>query len=185
MAFTSLRGTQRKQMHWRGDGSQTTGIHQTTDKQLWQMRNLERKHLIDRVRTRYAHQLGSEHIASHDLSNLLNEDVLTLGFAGRFATYKRPNLLLHDPERLRRILHDPQRPVQLVIAGKAHPNDGAGQAMIRQWTEFTRQAHGRPSVIFLSDYDMLMTQELVSGVDVWINTPRRPWEASGTSGMKV
>jgi starch phosphorylase len=110
---------------------------------------------------------------------------LTLGFARRFATYKRPNLLLHDPQRLVRILTDSDRPVQLVLAGKAHPQDGAGQDMIRQWIEFADRPEIRSRVVFLSDYDALMAEHLVQGVDVWVNTPRRPWEASGTSGMKV
>jgi starch phosphorylase len=110
---------------------------------------------------------------------------LTLGFARRFATYKRPNLLLHDPERLLRLLTNPQRPVQLILAGKAHPADRSGQALIQEWTHFIRRPEARPQVIFLSDYDMHLTEHLVQGVDVWINTPRRPWEASGTSGMKV
>jgi len=110
---------------------------------------------------------------------------LMLGFARRFATYKRPNLLLHDPERLLRILTNREHPVQLILAGKAHPADGGGQALIKQWSDFIRRPEARPHVIFLADYDMLVTEQLVHGVDVWINTPRRPWEASGTSGMKV
>jgi starch phosphorylase len=110
---------------------------------------------------------------------------LTLGFARRFATYKRPNLLLHDPERLLRLLSNSERPVQLICAGKAHPADLAGQGLIQQWIQFIRQAEVRPHAIFLSDYDMHLTERLVQGVDVWINTPRRPWEACGTSGMKV
>jgi glycogen phosphorylase len=179
--WTNLCGKTR----WRGDGSQTIGIHQTTDAQLWQMRTLERKHLIDRVRRRYAHQLGSENGASQDLSNLLNEDVLTVGFARRFATYKRPNLLLHDPERLIRLLCDPERPVQLILAGKAHPQDLPGQALIKRWNDFIQRPEVKGHIVFLSDYDMQMAQELVQGIDLWINTPRRPWEACGTSGMKV
>jgi starch phosphorylase len=114
-----------------------------------------------------------------------NPDALTLGFARRFATYKRPNLLLHDPDRLLRILSNPERPVQLIIAGKAHPEDGAGQALIREWIQFILRPDVRPHIAFLVDYDMTLTQNLVQGVDVWINTPKRPWEASGTSGMKV
>jgi glycogen phosphorylase len=117
--------------------------------------------------------------------HLFDPNALTLGFARRFATYKRPNLLLHDPQRLLRILTNSQRPVQLIIAGKAHPADQAGQDLIREWMHFIRQPETRPHAIFLSDYDMLLTEHLVQGVDVWINTPRRPWEASGTSGMKV
>ena len=110
---------------------------------------------------------------------------LTLGFARRFATYKRPNLLLHDRDRLLRLLNNAQRPVQLIIAGKAHPADQPGKDLIQEWVQFTRQTEARLHVIFLSDYDMQLTKQLVQGVDVWINTPRRPWEACGTSGMKV
>jgi starch phosphorylase len=117
--------------------------------------------------------------------HIFDVNALTMGFGRRFATYKRPNLLLYDPERLLRILTDPQRPVQLVIAGKAHPADYPGQAMIREWTQFIRRPEARKHVVFLSDYDMLLTGQLVQGVDVWINTPRRLWEACGTSGMKV
>ena len=116
---------------------------------------------------------------------ILDDNVLTLGFARRFATYKRPNLLLHDPARLLNILNNREHPVQLVLAGKAHPQDAEGQDMIRQWIEFSRRPEARSRVVFLSDYDMLMAEHLVQGVDVWVNTPRRPWEASGTSGMKV
>jgi starch phosphorylase len=94
-------------------------------------------------------------------------------------------MLLHDPERLLRLLTNPERPVQLVLAGKAHPADQSGQALIRQWTKFIQRPEVRRHVIFLSDYNMLLSENLVQGVDVWINTPRRPWEACGTSGMKV
>jgi starch phosphorylase len=118
-------------------------------------------------------------------AQLFDPNALTLGFARRFATYKRPNLLLHDQDRLLRLLSNPQRPVQLILAGKAHPADLAGQALIREWTQFIRGTEARRHVIFLSDYDMLVSECLVQGVDVWINTPRRPWEACGTSGMKV
>ena len=123
--------------------------------------------------------------ASERTKQRLNTDVLTLGFARRFATYKRPNLLLHEPERLLRLLSNPQRPVQVILAGKAHPADQAGQTLIREWTHFIRRSGQHPPVIFLGDYDMLMAEYLVQGVDVWINTPRRRWEASGTSGMKI
>jgi starch phosphorylase len=116
---------------------------------------------------------------------IFDPNILTLGFARRFATYKRPNLLLHDPERLVRLLTNPLYPVQLILAGKAHPQDGPGQAMIQEWTRFLSRVDVRLHVVFLSDYDMLLTEHLVRGVDVWLNTPRRPWEASGTSGMKV
>jgi alpha-glucan phosphorylase-like protein len=119
------------------------------------------------------------------LWGLTQNPSLTLGFARGFATYKRPNLLLHDPERLLHLLTNSERPVQLVIAGKARPSDQAGQALIQEWMHFIGQPEVGPHVIFLSDYDMLLTEHLMQGVDVWINTPRRPWEACGTSGMKV
>jgi glycogen phosphorylase len=174
---------------WSGDlGAIESKIRETPDAPVWNMRSRARKSLIDYIRARYSRQIAIEGASAQEIAQagqLFDPSVLTLGFARRFATYKRPTLLLHDPERLRRILHNPQRPVQLVIAGKAHPNDGPGQDLIRQWTDFIRHAQDRPSVIFLSDYDMLMTEQLAAGVDVWINTPRRPWEASGTSGMKL
>ena len=115
----------------------------------------------------------------------VDPDALTLGFARRFVAYKRPNLLLHSPERLLRLVSDAARPVQLVIAGKAHPGDPAGDAMIAEWLRFIHQAAPAGRAIFIPDYDLLLAEYLVQGVDLWINTPRRPWEASGTSGMKV
>jgi len=111
--------------------------------------------------------------------------VLTLGFARRFATYKRPNLLLHDTERLVRLLSNPRCPVQLILAGKAHPQDIPGQELIKEWKNFIKRPEVQGRVVFLNDYDMMLAQELVQGIDLWINTPRRPWEACGTSGMKV
>jgi starch phosphorylase len=158
------------------------------DAQLWQFRAAGRKALIEYVRARLARQLATSGEAPEvidEARRLFEPNTLTLGFARRFATYKRPNLLLHDPERLLRLLTNRERPVQLILAGKAHPADHAGQAMIRQWTQFIQRAGARQHVVFLSDYDMSLTECLVQGVDVWLNTPRRPWEASGTSGMKV
>jgi starch phosphorylase len=155
---------------------------------LWQLRADSRKILVDYVRRLYVRQLADRGASSEDLAQaalILDANILTLGFARRFATYKRPNLLLHDPARLLNILTNRKQPVQLVLAGKAHPQDAEGQAMIRQWVEFSRRPEARSRVVFLSDYDMYMAERLVQGVDVWVNTPRRPWEASGTSGMKV
>jgi starch phosphorylase len=111
--------------------------------------------------------------------------VLIIGFARRFAEYKRPNLLLQDKARLTRLLNHAERPVQLIIAGKAHPADVQGQALIKQWVDFVSQPEVRHRAVFLEDYDISLAQQLVQGVDLWINTPRRPWEACGTSGMKV
>jgi starch phosphorylase len=170
---------------WRGDRPVEDDIRQLPDPQLWQMRTEGRRTLIDRMRKRYACQLASEGGKPSDASGIFDEKVLTLGFARRFATYKRPNLLLHDPERLIRLLSNPQRPFQLILAGKAHPQDLPGQVLIRQWKDFIKRPEVQGRVVFLNDYDMLLAQELVQGIDLWINTPRRPWEACGTSGMKV
>ncbi len=163
-------------------------IRRVSDASLWRFRIAASQSLVEYARERLPRQLtasGASPEAVDGAKRLFDPNALTLGFARRFATYKRPNLLLHDPERLLRLLTDPQRPVQLIIAGKAHPEDQAGQALIQEWIRFIRRPEVRPHVIFLSDYDMLLSEHLVQGVDVWINTPRRPWEASGTSGMKV
>jgi starch phosphorylase len=159
-----------------------------SDARLWQFRMAASKSLVEYARERLSRQLtasGASSEAVDKAKHLFDPNALTLGFARRFATYKRPNLLLHDPGRLLRLLANPERPVQLILAGKAHPADQAGLALIQEWTHFIRRPETRPHIVFLSDYDMLLTEHLVQGVDVWINTPRRPWEASGTSGMKV
>ncbi len=163
-------------------------IRRVSDARLWQFRTAARTSLVEYARERLSKQLAASGASPEavDAAKLLfDPNVLTLGFARRFATYKRPNLLLHDPERLLRLLAHSQRPVQLIIAGKAHPADQAGQALIQQWMHFIRRPDVRAHAIFLSDYDMLLTEHLVQGVDVWLNTPRRPWEACGTSGMKA
>jgi starch phosphorylase len=163
-------------------------IRRVTDARLWQFRTAASKSLVEYARERLSLDLAVAAAPPEEVEgakHLFDSNALTLGFARRFATYKRPNLLLHDPERLLRLLANPQRPVQLIIAGKAHPADQAGQALIQEWMHFIRRPEARPHVIFLSDYDMHLSEHLVQGVDVWVNTPRRPWEASGTSGMKV
>ena len=163
-------------------------IRRVSDTRLWQFRIAASQSFVDYVRERLSRQLaasGASPEAVDGAKHLFDPNALTLGFARRFAAYKRPNLLLHDPERLLRLLTNPQRPVQLVLAGKAHPADQSGQALIQQWTQFIQRPEARRHVIFLSDYNMLLSEYLVQGVDVWINTPRRPWEACGTSGMKV
>jgi glycogen phosphorylase len=115
----------------------------------------------------------------------LDADVLTIGFARRFATYKRAGLLFSQPERLSRLLGDPERPLQILVAGKAHPADEGGKDVIQQVVEFSRDSAAAGRVVFLADYEMMLARRLVQGVDVWLNTPRRPMEASGTSGMKA
>jgi len=164
------------------------GIRQVSDENLWQLRTASTECLVNYARDRLARHYaaaGASAETIEEAKHLFDPKILTLGFARRFATYKRPNLLLHDPERLLRLLSNPQRPVQLMIAGKAHPADKEGQALIKEWIQFIRRPEVRPHAIFLSDYDMQLTERLVQGVDVWLNTPRRPWEACGTSGMKV
>jgi starch phosphorylase len=159
-----------------------------SDQELWAMRAAARKDLVAYVRKRMTSHVASWDAAPEEAATIcacLDPETLTLGFARRFATYKRPNLLLHDPDRLLRLLSNRERPVQLVLAGKAHPADHPGQDLITAWIQFTRRPDVQGRVIFLPDYDLLAAEHLVQGVDVWINTPRRPWEASGTSGMKV
>ena len=174
---------------WRGDMAGIENcFRRVSDSDLWQLRSAARKSLVEYVRKTLVRQLEG-HGDPAELLGLapqaFDADTLTLGFARRFATYKRPNLLLHDPQRLVRILTNRDRPVQLVLAGKAHPQDVEGQKMIHEWVAFAKNPELRLRVIFLPDYDVLMAENLVRGVDVWVNTPRRPWEASGTSGMKV
>src|SRR5437867_926581 len=169
-------------------GTLEQDIRRVSDASLWQFRSAASQSLVAYARARLSRQLaasGASPEAVAGAMQLFDPHALTLGFARRFATYKRPNLLLHNPARLLRLLAHPERPVQLIIAGKAHPEDRAGQALIQEWIQFIRRPETRPHVIFLSDYDTLLAEHLVQGVDVWINTPRRPWEASGTSGMKV
>jgi starch phosphorylase len=163
-------------------------IRRVSDDRLWKFRAAASKSLVEYARKRLSAQLTASGAAPREIDGakqIFDPNALTLGFARRFATYKRPNLLLHDPERLLHLLTNKEHPVQLIIAGKAHPADEAGQALIREWIRFIARPDARPHVIFLSDYDMRLTEHLVQGVDVWINTPRRPWEACGTSGMKV
>jgi len=163
-------------------------IRRVSDETLWQFRLATSKSLVEYARDRLARHYaaaGASPETVEEARHLFDPNALTLGFARRFASYKRPNLLLHDPERLLRLLSNPQRPVQLIIAGKAHPADLEGQALIQKWVQFIRRPEVRPHAVFLSDYDMQLTERLVQGVDLWINTPRRPWEACGTSGMKV
>ena len=158
------------------------------DEQLWELRNQTRRVYIESIRRRRPSNLAAAGASAEQVEHartLFNPEALTIGFARRFATYKRPNLLLFDKERLLRILQNSSKPVQLVIAGKAHPADHQGQAMIKEWVEFSRRKEARDHVVFLSDYDMNLARRMVQGVDVWLNNPRRPWEASGTSGMKV
>jgi len=163
-------------------------LKQVPDETLWALRNEGCRQLIQYTRERLARQLEAAGASKQEIleaGKALDPNAFTMGFARRFATYKRPNLLLHDQDRLARLLQNSDRPVQLIIAGKAHPRDGAGKSLVQAWYAFIRRPEIRARVVFLADYDMSLAERLVQGVDLWINTPRRPWEASGTSGMKV
>ncbi len=158
------------------------------DKEIWTLRSGQCQRLIDFVRRRLAYQLrlqgaGPDRVSDAQLA--LDPNVLTIGFARRFTDYKRPNLLLTDPERLAAIVTNPRHPVQIVAAGKAHPQDEPGKRLVQQFVQFANQPALRRRVVFLADYDIATAGQLVQGVDLWLNTPRRPWEACGTSGMKV
>jgi starch phosphorylase len=173
---------------WRGELKKLQDqIFKVEGSKLWEMRKASRRSFVDYLRKRFELQVlvSGEPNMIDVAKNIFDPNVLTLGFARRFVPYKRPTLLLHDRERLIRILTNKERPVQLVIAGKAPPYDESGKALIREWVLFIRQYNLYKHVVFLSDYDMLLTENMVQGVDVWLNTPRRPWEACGTSGMKV
>lgn len=174
---------------WLGDiQSLADSVAGSDDETLWALAANQRGDLVRYARERMAWQLGQRgesHQQVVEASQILDPNLLTLGMARRFAPYKRPNLLLTDPERLVRLLNHPQRPLQVIVAGKAHPDDEEGKRLVQAWVEFLRRSDVRQRAVFLEDYDMALAQQLVQGVDVWINTPRRPWEACGTSGMKT
>src|SRR6202035_4203057 len=138
----------------------------------------------ERVRTR-RERIGDSPEAIRNVNRILDPEVLTIGFARRFATYKRGALLFTDKERLKRMLNDTTRPVQFIFAGKAHPQDEAGKALIQEVYKFSRETGFENRIVFVEDYDSYIARRLVQGVDLWLNHPLRPLEASGTSGMKL
>jgi glycogen phosphorylase len=156
--------------------------------ELWRVHELRRERLVLFARERLSDQLarqGSRKLASRAAGDALRPDALTICFARRFATYKRADLLFRDPDRLARLLSDEKRPVQIIIAGKAHPLDTPGKDVLRTVVQESQRPRLRDRVVFLEDYDMHVARYLVQGADVWLNVPRRPLEASGTSGMKA
>ncbi|WP_417514494.1 alpha-glucan family phosphorylase [Marinobacter sp.] len=177
---------------WRRSLLKTCPMADTLDQDLWNMRLAQRSRLIQYLRKR----LASQH-CEHDTADasgkgqaaacglLLDSETLTLGFARRFTEYKRPDLLLKDEQRLIRLLNNRDRPLQIVLAGKAHPYDRYGKQLIKLWKKFSRRPEVQGKVVFVEDYDLGVASQLVQGVDVWLNCPRHPWEACGTSGMKV
>ena len=163
-------------------------VDEIYDEELWRAHEMNRTRLVSKVRELLVKQYGRRNAPTAVVKaaeTALNPEVLTIGFARRFATYKRANLILRDPERLKAILTSKDRPVQIIFAGKAHPQDNEGKELIRNIIQFTRQHNVANHIAFLEDYDMGIARHLVQGVDVWLNTPRRPLEACGTSGMKA
>jgi starch phosphorylase len=162
--------------------------HDIPDAELWQVHEHRRHRLVTLCRKwlhRAAERKGQDANVVSAANEVLDPRALTIGFARRFATYKRAALLFSDMARVKRLLNDPDRPVQLVFAGKAHPQDKGGKELIRQIVHASRDPELKGKVVFIEDYDMRIARAMVSGVDVWLNTPRRPLEASGTSGMKA
>src|SRR5213596_3595360 len=163
------------------------GVIDIPDAQLWETHQQLKRRLIYFVRDRERQRrerLGESPESIRRVNRILDPEILTIGFARRFATYKRGTLLLTDKERLKRLLNDTTRPVQFIFAGKAHPRDEGGKALIQEVYKFSREAGVENRVVFLEDYDSYIARRLVQGVDLWLNHPLRPLEASGTSGMK-
>jgi starch phosphorylase len=163
-------------------------VNNIPDAELWRSHERMRERLVGFVRRRLQAQLsrrGANRAWIARASEVLDPEALTIGFSRRFATYKRAALILRDPERLGRILNDPERPVQLIFAGKAHPKDHPGKELIRELIHLSQREEFRKRIVFVENYNIEVARYLVQGVDVWLNTPRRPLEASGTSGMKV
>ncbi len=177
--------------NWREDPDTTrvfSQAHLISDAELWRTHERLRERLIGYVRERLRDQLlarGAKRKELQTAEEVLDPQVLTIGFARRFATYKRASMLLQDKERLIRIMSDAKRPVQFIFAGKAHPHDNEGKRLIQELVQLCTSPTCRYNMVFLEDYDMEIASYLVQGVDVWLNTPRRPLEACGTSGMKA
>ncbi len=163
-------------------------IHDVPDEYLWNIRSDMRSNLLEYIRKRLLSNLSRRQETPrkiYQIMDAIDEKTLTIGFARRFATYKRAHLLFNDLERLSRIVNNPDMPVQFIYAGKAHPADKAGQELIKHIMEISKRKEFYGKILFLEDYDMELGRELVKGVDVWLNTPTRPMEASGTSGQKA
>jgi len=175
--------------HQRGSDARTwEGIENVDDGELWETHLSLKSQLLEFVRRRAVEQAEHRVEGREELQRLgrvLSPDALTIGFARRFATYKRANLILRDIENLASMVNDPKRPVQFVFAGKAHPNDEPGKRLLQQIAELMRNPRFADKFVFIEDYDINVGRYLVQGVDVWLNNPRRPQEASGTSGQKV
>lgn len=171
-----------------GDKEISSRIDTIYDEELWRAREMSRARLVRTCRAIMIRQFkrrNAPRSVMHDVETVLDPDVLTIAFARRFATYKRANLLLQDPDRLENLICSKTHPIQLIFAGKAHPKDNEGKELIRRIVQFARRPQVRHRMIFLEDYDINIARLLVQGADVWLNTPRRPFEACGTSGIKA
>jgi len=171
-----------------GDPHIWEGIENVNDGELWETHLSLKARLVEFVRRRAVDQARNRNEPQetlHKLGRLLSQDALTIGFARRFATYKRANLVLRDIEKLASMVNDPKRPVQFVFAGKAHPRDDPGKRVLQQIAQLMRDPQFANKFVFVEDYDIDVGRHFVQGVDVWLNNPRRPLEASGTSGQKV
>jgi starch phosphorylase len=167
---------------------QLANLGDLDDSELWSAHEQQKREMVGFLEGRLARQLarhGESPTALREVRSVLNPNALIIGFARRFATYKRADLLFRDEERLDRILSSDERPVQIVMAGKAHPADRPGQQVIQRIFELSRSVRLRGRVFVIEDYDVRIARFLVGGVDLWLNNPRRPLEASGTSGMKA
>ncbi|MBW7469861.1 alpha-glucan family phosphorylase [Marinobacter sp. M216] len=176
------------QERWRRPLPSSCPLSDIPDSDLLSMRQAQRRRLVHYLRQRLASQ-HCEHTPGNNpdaaCGLLLDNETLTLGFARRFTEYKRPDLLLSDPDRLLALLNNRDHPLQIVLAGKAHPKDECGKDLIRRWKAFSWLPGAEGKVVFIEDYDLGVAAQLIQGVDVWLNCPRHPWEACGTSGMKV
>jgi starch phosphorylase len=188
LAFTLDRYLSGEWMSDPSDQSVWEGVLQIPDEELWRAHERCRARLVGWTRHVLREQLSRRGAAYDDLAaadSVLDPDALTIGFARRFATYKRGTLLFRDLDRLKKMIADTDRPIQFLFAGKAHPADQEGKELIKQIVNVARDPAMRRKMVFLENYDMNVARYLVQGVDVWLNTPRRPYEASGTSGMKA
>ncbi len=170
------------------DRSQWEKLYNLDDKTIYEVKTTLKKNLFKNIRKRLQEEMMDKHVSPRTLLNIsthLDEKALTIGFARRFATYKRASLLFRDLDRLSRIVNNPEKPVQFIYAGKAHPHDGGGQDLIRRVFEVSQMPQFAGKVVFLDNYDIELAKQLVRGVDIWLNTPTRPLEASGTSGEKA
>jgi glycogen phosphorylase len=167
------------------DGYDWAGLERVDRATIWAMKRQMRIDLIEMARERLAASCAARGLTSDWTGDALHPDILTFGFARRVPSYKRLTLMLRDPERLKRLLTDPKRPIQIVIAGKSHPDDEGGKRLIQQMVQFADQEDVRHRIVFLPDYDISMARPLYPGCDVWMNNPLRPYEACGTSGMKA